>query len=138
MSGELTAFFGMMLCGAVCGMAYDFFRGIHLQLKKYDIIVMMTDVIYWSFATAAIMWSLWYFNTGSIRAYEITGLIIGAVLYFFTVGRFVYGFFGTTVKNFVRFIRFICKILLTLWGFLYKILVVPVRTFFEKINNLRI
>lgn len=134
MSRELIAFFGMMLCGTACGMLYDIFRSIHSELKNHDIIVMITDIMYWSAVTGAIMWSLWYFNTGELRTYEIVGLILGAVLYFLTLGRLIYKFFLIIVGKFARFMRFICKMLLTLWGFLYKILMMAIRAILRKLR----
>lgn len=136
MSRELITFFAMTGCAIVCSLVYDFFRGLHSELKNHDIIVMITDAIYWVFVTFAIMWSLWYFNTGEIRIYELAGLMIGAILYFCTVSKWIFGFFEFIVKKFAEFMRYIFKILLTLLRFLYKILVMPISCFVgEKVNK---
>ena len=126
MTYEVWALLGMCVCGIICALLYDIFRSVHYVLKKHDIIVIISDVIYWILAAVIIINSLWYLNTGLIRAYEFAGLFIGAVLYFCAVSRYVYKFFLTITLKCVKIFKGIYKILLTLTGFLYKITIAPV------------
>ena len=126
---------GMCACGVLCSVMFDAFRGAHYVLKKHDVIVIISDVIYWAAVCAIIIYSLWHLNTGEIRGYEFAGLILGAILYFLTVSAYVYKFFLTVNVKCVKIIGHIYKILLTLRGFLYKITVAPVMGAASKLKN---
>ena len=117
----------MCVCGIFCSVLFDAFRGAHYVLKKHDIIVIISDIIYWAAVCATIIYSIWHLNYGEIRGYEFAGLVIGAVLYFLTVSEYVYKFFLTINVICVKIIGCISKILLTVRGFLYKITVIPVK-----------
>ena len=135
MTREVWVLLGMCVCGIFCSVLFDAFRGAHYVLKKHDVIVIISDVIYWAVVCAIIIYSLWYLNTGTIRGYEFAGLIIGAVLYFCTVSRYVYKFFLTISVLCVKIFMYIYKILLTLRGFLYKITVVPAMAVVSKLKK---
>ena len=124
-------------CGIVCSVLFDAFRGAHYVLKKHDVIVIISDIVYWVAACAIIIYSLWQLNSGEIRGYEFVGLTLGAVLYFLTVSAYVYKFFLTINVTFVKIIGHIYKILLTLRAFLYKITVVPVKAAQKKLSSKR-
>ena len=137
MTREVWVLFGMCACGVFCSVLFDAFRGAHYVLKKHDVIVIISDVIYWVAVCATVIFSLWFLNNGEIRGYEFAGLILGAVLYFLTVSAYVYTFFLTINLIFVKIIGYIYKILFTLFTFLYKITVAPVKGVRKKIRNNR-
>lgn len=135
MTHDVWVLFGMSVCGVICAVIYDAFRGAHYVMKRHDAAVIVSDILYWIIAAAVIIGSLWYLNTGIIRGYEFAGLISGAVLYFCTVSRFVYKLFLTISVKCVKIIRGICKILLTLMSFLYKITIAPIERAFGFIRS---
>ena len=135
MTREVWVLFGMCVCGMVCSVLFDAFRGAHYVLKKHDVIVIISDVVYWAAVCAIVIYSLWRLNNGEIRGYEFTGLVLGAALYFLTVSAYVYKFFLTINVLCVKIIGYIYKILLTLRGFLYKITVAPVTGVMSKLRN---
>ena len=135
MTREVWVLFGMCACGIVCSVLFDAFRGAHYVLKKHDVIVIISDVIYWAAVCAVIIFGLWFLNNGEIRGYEFAGLILGAALYFLTVSAYVYKFFLTINVECVKIIARIYKILLTLGRFLYKITVTPVRCVLSKLKK---
>lgn len=135
MTREVLALVGMCVAGILCAVIFDMFRGVHYVLKKHDIAVIVTDILYWCIASFIIINSLWYLNSGLIRAYEFVGLVLGAVLYFLTVSKFVYKFFLTIAVKCVKIFKGIYKILLTLAGFLYKITMVPFVALYTKIRQ---
>ena len=125
----------MCVCGMVCSVLFDAFRGAHYVLKKHDVIVIISDVVYWSAVCAIIIFSLWRLNNGEIRGYEFAGLFLGATLYFLTVSAYVYKFFLTINVMCVKIILHVYKMLLTLWAFLYKITVMPITGAVNKLKN---
>ena len=135
MTREVWVLLGMCVCGMACSVLFDAFRGAHYVLKKHDVIVIISDVIYWAAVCAIVIYSLWRLNNGEIRGYEFVGLALGAVLYFLTVSAYVYKFFLKINLIFVKIIGYIYKILLTLRAFLYKITVMPIIGVREKLGN---
>ena len=135
MTREVWVLLGMCVCGMLCSVLFDAFRGAHYVLKKHDVIVIISDVVYWAAVCAIVIFSLWRLNNGEIRGYEFMGLTLGAVLYFLTVSAYVYKFFLTINVVFVKIILHIYKILLTLRQFLYKITVVPAKGAASKLKK---
>ena len=135
MTREVWVLLGMCVCGMLCSVLFDAFRGAHYVLKKHDVIVIISDVVYWAAVCAIVILSLWRLNNGEIRGYEFMGLALGAVLYFLTVSAYVYKFFLTINVVFVKIILHIYKILLTLRQFLYKITVVPAKGAVSKLEK---
>ena len=137
MTREVWVLLGMCVCGIGCAVLFDAFRGAHYVLKKHDVIVIISDALYWLAVCAIIIYSLWRLNNGEIRGYEFAGLGLGAALYFLTVSPYVYKFFLTINVICVKIIGYIYKILLTLRSFLYKITVAPVKGAAIKLKNKR-
>ena len=135
MTREVWVLCGMCVSGKFCSVLFDAFRGAHYVLRKHDVIVIISDVLYWAAVCAVIIFSLWFLNNGEIRGYEFAGLVLGAMLYFLTVSRYVYKFFLTINAICVKITGYIYKILLTLRIFLYKITVVPVAGIARRLRN---
>ncbi len=127
MTREVWVLLGMCVCGTFCSALFDAFRGAHYVLRRHDVIVIISDIVYWAIVCAAVIYSLWQLNTGELRGYEFAGFIIGAAAYFLTVSAYVYKFFLTISVICVKIIKRIHKILLTVRSFLYKIITAPVK-----------
>ncbi len=125
MTKEAYALIASALCGAGSVMLYDVFRAIRLSVKQNGFFVFLEDVIFWCVCTAAMWNCLWRFNNGEVRAFEIAGFVIGALLYILTLQKLFFVLFKVIFKNIFKFIHLIFQILLTPPKFLYKILLVP-------------
>lgn len=126
----------MVATGAFCALVFDMIRAIQSVSDKNRIIVSVTDILYWAFVAFSVAYSITVFNDGILRAYEIIGIILGAIIYFCTLSFVVYRIFYFITCNIVKIIGHIFKILLTLLGFLYKIVVVPMLILFRKIKGI--
>lgn len=95
---ELRLF--LLSCGAgvVFGVYYDIFRALRLTVPHHSFFVFLEDLLFLMtygiflscFASAA--------ARGELRGYYILGGLIGFVLYYFTIGKFVMGFIKKLIK----------------------------------------
>lgn len=113
MTRECAAFLGMCAVGAGAGLLFDIFRAVKraANIKK----AAAADALYWIIMTAAVWYAFLYLMDGSIRGFEIFGLLLGVFLYFMLLSSVV-------LKIFVNLFKFFFKILLTPARFLYKII----------------
>lgn len=127
MNPEVFVFLAMTACGAAISVVFDFIRAVRMCFKPNSVAVAVSDVAFWVFATFCAAACAWNLNSGIFRFYEPLGLILGAVLYFLLLSRWILRVFLFIIENIFKFVRFILKILLTPTLFLYRILVVPVK-----------
>lgn len=113
----------MSIWGAAASMCYDILRALRRAVKHSMAAIWITDFLYW--CMAAVMTAYWIlvFNDGKLRVWIFCALIIGVILYFFTVSRWILALFSAIFENILKIFRFIFKILLTPVQFLYKILI---------------
>lgn len=127
---EVLALLAMTLCGASLSAVFDVRRGVQKAVKLPDIAVIILDVLFWAFASFVTVWSLKTFNNGKIRIYDVTGFVLGSVLYFMLFSRITVKVFAVITTYILKIFGFIFKILLTPIRFLYKIII----GMFIKIN----
>lgn len=136
---EVYVFFGMILCGAACSVAFDVLRAFRIAVKPCNAAVVVTDVLFWIFSCFTVTAFVWNLNSGIFRFYEPIGIVLGVVFYFLTCSGVFLRLFLFIFENILKFVRFIFKILLTPSQFLYKILVVNTAEVIRgrKTNNKR-
>ena len=119
MAQEVYGLLGIAATAAGISLVFDLLRVIRASTGLPHV---MTDGLFWLLAAFGMTAALLYFNNGQLRGYEIVGAVIGSVLYFSTISRWVVKGFTVIFKIFLKNLYFICKILLTPTHFLYKIL----------------
>lgn len=129
MSRELFVFAVMIICGAVISVVFDLLRAMRTEIKPNNAVVALIDILFWVFASFAVLAAVWNFNSGIFRFYEIAGLALGAVFYFLLLSHWILKLFLFIIRNILKFVKLIFKILLTPPLFLYKILVVPMKKY---------
>ena len=134
MTGEVYALIASVLCGAGAVMLFDMLRAIRLSVKQNNFFVIIEDTFFWCVCITGMWNCLWHFNNGAVRAFEILGFGIGALLYILILQKLFFIIFKAVFKNIFIFIHLIFQILLTPPRFLYKILLVPLCT---KIKSVR-
>lgn len=125
MNGDVAVFLAMVLCGALILLLLDFFRAFRIALKPGTVIVAVSDVLFCFLSLFIALAVVWNLNSGRFRIYEIAGLILGGIFYFFLLSKWILAAFLWIIENILKFVRYILKILLTPPLFLYKILIVP-------------
>ncbi len=108
-SEELWLFFLSCAAGAVFGVYYDVFRTLRLTVPHHGFFIFLEDVIF--LASYALFLSAFASAEarGELRAYYAFGGILGFILYYFTIGRFVMRFMKKIVGITKIFIAAIVK-----------------------------
>jgi len=88
-SGQMLVFLAACLAGAILGALYDVFRIIRIAIPCGRIAVFIQDIIYLIICTLLTYLFLIMENSGEIRVFIIEGEIIGAIIYYFTIGAVV-------------------------------------------------
>ena len=132
MNYEVFVLLVMVVSGAILGVIYDIIRAVKSAVLFGTKARAVSDFFYWVFAALFTAYMLLVTNDGIIRAYEFCGIIIGAILYFFILSRWIFGVTEFILENILKIFQFIFKILLTPLQFLDKILV---SRFLKKIKG---
>lgn len=78
----------MVLCGIVCGFAFDIFRGIRRERKPGTGIIVIEDLFMWAVELVIVYAMAFRLNYAGVHGYEIIALVLGSVIYFMTVSRY--------------------------------------------------
>ncbi len=76
--------------GVLLGVWYDLFRLVRLLTRPPAWRIFVQDMLYFCSAAAVTMLLALPVSSGRIRLFHLLALTIGAVCYYFTVGRLVY------------------------------------------------
>lgn len=95
-------FLGMVLCGAMCGVVFDVFRGLRRYRRPARSIVALQDILFWLIELTVVYMAAFRLNYAHIRAYEGIALVIGSWVYFMTVSEYVIQFVCTITSFAVK------------------------------------
>ena len=101
---QLWTLFCFILTGVVIGVVFDIFRIIRKSFKTSDIITYIEDILFWCLTGFILLFSIFAFNQGELRAYVFIGIILGIIFHLLV-------FFFFFVKIFVAILQFCKKIL---------------------------
>lgn len=86
---QLFDFLLAMLVGGLLGAVYDLFRISRLTFGGGRVGIFFQDLVFFLFCTIVTFLFLVVDNSGEIRAFLLVGELLGALLYFFTLGKLV-------------------------------------------------
>ena len=119
MLGQILVMLYSVILGGVLGFIYDFFRifrvlcGINYKNKfsekiksinlpkiknpmsqkkntiSKDILIIITDILYFLTITPIVVVFTYHFNNGKIRWFIFFGIVVGFLVYYFTVGKLI-------------------------------------------------
>ncbi|MCL1845605.1 MAG: spore cortex biosynthesis protein YabQ [Defluviitaleaceae bacterium] len=120
-SAQAWLFFMAVLTGAGIGFFFDCFRILRKTSAFFaKRAVALQDTIFWIVATGAMFYFLLHENFGEIRLFAVLGAVLGAVLYFAALSRFVVPVFVHIVEFLKRVIIAALKIIFAPFIFLYN------------------
>ena len=137
---QTIAFLQAMIVGAAMGILYDLFRISRIAIPTARVVVIVEDILYFSICAVATFLLMMSSLDGQVRIFVLMGQLIGAILYFCTVGRLVMKI-SRTIINIVRgILRFIFRwILRPIWITCYRIvriLLLPIYFIMKIIRKL--
>lgn len=117
-TGQTLVFLAACAFGAILGAFYDIFRIFRVAVPCSRAAIFFQDVLYWAVCAVATFLFILSVNAGVVRLFVIVGELLGAVLYYFTVGWLV-----------LRSARIIIGFLKMVFRFLARIFLWPLRAF---------
>ncbi len=135
MSEQAWLFLLTVLTGMCVGLLYDLFRILRKVVRHHPFVVNIEDLVFWILATGIGAYFFLNENNGEVRIFAVLGIILGAVLYFAVLSRYIVTF-GVWIVNLIKsFLKMLYKLTILpfarllkwLWRvlpihFLYKLL----------------
>ena len=110
-NNQALLFLIFSLNGVIIGLLFDFFRILRKSFKTSNIVTYFQDVLFWILTGISIIYFMYNFSDGTIRLYMIIGLIMGFMLYIFTVSTYIIKMLVFTIELIKLFIIRIIKII---------------------------
>ena len=81
MENQAYLFLIFVLNGFLIGILFDVFRILRKSFKTKDFFTYIEDILFWLISGGIILYTIFKFNNGELRAFIFIGLIIGSLLY---------------------------------------------------------
>lgn len=118
---ELQFFLISVLWGGILLMAYDVFRILRRLIKHGAFLIAIEDMIFWITASLFIFIMIYHENNGIIRGFSIIGMLLGIILYHFSVSdvlvKAITKLIQTLLSPFKAAINQVKRFILFLWSF---------------------
>ncbi len=122
MNNQAYIFFIFILNGLIIGILFDIFRIMRKSFKTSDFRTNLQDILFWIFTGLILLYSIFRFNNGELRAYIFLGVFIGVALYMLLFS-----------KIFIKVNLFIVKIIKQVFKY---IIVIPIKYIFKFIRKI--
>ena len=107
---EMKEFLMFFFEGILINFLFDFFRGIRNNFKSGDFATLVEDVIFLSFASIVILFSIIYICGGIFRMYMLLAVASGIAVYSLTISKRCVIIITSNIKIFKSFFTFLLKI----------------------------
>lgn len=87
MSGQTILFLEFIVCGMTLGVLFDLFRIIRKITRHGVILTAFEDIIYCVISIFIFILFAIKYNYGTVRWFMLVGCVIGAIIYFNTIGK---------------------------------------------------
>jgi len=135
MIGQGRVFAVMAVTGAVAGLIYDVFRAARVPSRK-GVFAVILDLLYWV-AVAALMFAVSLrTDFGQVRAFNILGALLGALIYFLTLSRFVIAAENALLRLTGRLIQTIVRITAAPFKLLVRSIKKPLKSLQKLLHNI--
>ncbi|MBE5943656.1 MAG: hypothetical protein E7258_01925 [Lachnospiraceae bacterium] len=75
-----------VMMGAFMGITYDALRIIRRIISHNNFFISLEDLIYWLIWTVVCIDNVHEYNEGELRIYIFVGIVVGLVVYIYTIG----------------------------------------------------
>lgn len=127
-----------VLMGVLSGLLYDFFGLERRILRGNALSVAASDILFWIVISVGTANCFFAFNDGIMRWYMFFGMIVGSVLYFLLLSRFVNAvllFAARLLKKTVLLaIRIVSAPIMLLYRLTVRICAVPILKIVDKLR----
>ena len=103
MTEEVRVLIAFFADGIIIGLLFDLFRAIRKCYKTSNIIIYIEDVLFWILAGLLTLVVIFIFANGQIRLYMVLMLILGCIIYFATISKYIM-LLSTKIINIIKYI----------------------------------
>ena len=148
MNNQAYVFLIFILNGLIIGILFDVFRIMRKSFKTSDFRTNLQDILFWIITGLILLFSIFKFNNGELRAYIFLGVFLGVTIYMLLFSKAfikINVFILNCIKTIIRYIliipikyisKFIRKILLAPISFVFINLRKTLSNFKKKIISL--
>ena len=122
------------LTGVIIGLLFDFFRILRRSFKTSNIITYFEDVLFWILTGALILYNIWYFNNGEIRIYMFLGIIMGGLIYMFTLSNIIISLLSKILISIVKVLELPFKTLFSIFHKFFTVIMKIFNNFSKKLK----
>lgn len=120
---QLHIFSCFLFTGFLIGILFDIFRILRKSFRTSDILTYIQDFIFWILTGLILLYSIFTFNNGELRGYIFISIILGVILYFLTLSKYVIFIFTKIIAIIIYPFKIIWKFLNKyIFSYLFKIL----------------
>lgn len=136
MNNQAYIFFIFILNGLIIGILFDVFRIMRKSFKTSDFRTNLQDILFWIFTGLILLYSIFKFNNGELRAYIFLGVLLGIALYILLFSKIfikVNLLIINIIKQIFKYIFFIP--MKYTFKFIRKIVLAPISFIFINIRK---
>lgn len=101
---QTTMFLYALLLGGVIGAVYDVFRVSRVAFRLSWLLVLLQDILFFTLS-ALLLWRYFLLqSSGEVRIFVVLGVLLGWIIYFFTLGRLVMRLAGFIIGIITRIV----------------------------------
>jgi len=109
-SAQLVQFIYSLAFGAALGLLYDMFRIIRIAFMPGKVILIYEDIIYMIISAISTFAFIFNINSGSLRLFIFIGVILGFIVYYFTLGTLVFKSAKVIIDILKKILTFIFRV----------------------------
>ena len=87
-NNQIGLFLMYLAGGILVCLLYDIFRALRKSMKTPDYITYIEDTLFWIIVGTFLVYLTFIINSGDIRFYTFVGLILGGLIYYFTISKY--------------------------------------------------
>ena len=118
---ELQFFLLSILWGGTLLLAYDVLRIFRRLVKHGVLLIAIEDLIFWVLASLFLFIMIFRENNGIIRGFSIIGMLIGLVLYHFSISEWLVKRITQLIQTLLSPIRAGIRQVMRFGGFLHRV-----------------
>ena len=130
-----------ILNGIFIGIIFDIFRILRKSFDTPNFVTYIEDSIFWTVSALTVLYTLFIFNNGELRAYIFIGLFLGVALYMLFLSKTIVNvsvkimlFLKKVIYNILKFIMYPIKII---WKIIKNIFIIPCKYMSNHWNNMK-
>ena len=102
---DAISFYATIYGGLIIGLLFDVNRSLKSNFKILKCFSVVFDIVFWVLATAIIFITINAIESFDLRYYHFVALIIGFILYYNTISKFILKILNTILRSIVLLIK---------------------------------